>query len=180
MRVPALALLACATAVLSACSGTIAGTAAPVGGGPVTQAVLNYGFGAQQAGQAAYQPDVVVVGGGPDAIRSASSDGLTWTIDRGAAGAGDLAVGKVMLLTSQAAGRVVGLRDEGDTRVVLLAPVDLPEVISDGSIDVDQDLDSSAMVLQQIPDRPGALSEPESADTPVPLPSGTQGSPGQP
>jgi hypothetical protein len=172
---PSLVGLMGAALLLSACSSTVAGAAYPLGGGPLTQPVLNYGYGALPAGQVPYQPDVVVVAGGPGAVRSVSSDGMTWTIDAGAGGASDLAVGRIMLLTSQAAGRVVELHDEGDTRVVRLAPVDLPEVISDGTIDVDQAVDSGSMVYQQIPDQPGALSEPGPDDSSIPLPQAAGG-----
>lgn len=114
-RRPNLLALTCAALLLTACSATVRGTAYPAAGGPVTQPVLNYGYGAQPAGSVPYQPDVVVVAGGAQAVRSVSADGMTWTVDAGAGGAGDLAVGRIMLLTSQAAGRVVELRDEGDT-----------------------------------------------------------------
>lgn len=175
---PRLVVLMCAGMALSACSSTVSGVGYPAGGGPVTQPVLNYGYGAQPAGEVPYQPDVVVVAGGSRAVRSVSSDGMTWTIDAGAGGASDLAVGRIMLLTSQAAGRVVEVHDEGDARVVRLAPVDLPEVISDGTVDVDQAVDSSAMAYQLIPDQPGALSEPGPDDSGIPLPQAAGGASG--
>jgi hypothetical protein len=183
VRVPARArpnmvVLTCAALLLTACTSTVSGAAYSLGGGPLTQPVLNYGYGAQPAGQMPYQPDVVVVAGGPATVRSVSSDGMTWTIDAGAGGASDLALGRIMLLTSQAAGRVVELHDEGDTRVVRLAPVDLPEVITDGTIDIDQAVDSAAMVYQQIPDQPGALSVPGPDDSSIPLPQAAEGGSG--
>ncbi len=103
---PGLGVLTCAALLLTACTSTVSGAAYPLGGGPLTQPVLNYGYGAQSAGQMPYQPAVVVVAGGPGTVRSVSSDGMTWTIDAGAGGASDLAVGRIMLMTSQAAGRV--------------------------------------------------------------------------
>lgn len=168
-------VLACTALLLGACSSTVAGAAYPVGGGPLTQAVLNYGYGAEPAGRVPYQPDVVVVAGGAGVVRSVSGDGLTWTIDAGAGGAGDLAVGRIMLLTSEAAGRVVALRDDGDTRVVTLAPVDLPEVITDGTIDIDQAVDGGSLFAQQIPDLPGAVAQPGPGDAAIPLPGAGSG-----
>jgi hypothetical protein len=175
---PSLVFVMGAAMLLSACSSTVTGSAYSLGGGPLTQPVLNYGYGALPAGEVPYQPDVVVVAGGPRTVRSVSSDGMTWTIDAGAGGAGDLAVGRIMLLTSQAAGRVVELHDEGDSRVVRLAPVDLPDVITDGTVDIDQAVDSAAMVYQQVPDQPGALSEPGPDDSSIPLPQASGGGSG--
>ncbi len=62
--------------------------------------------------------------------------------------------------------------------MVRLAPVDLPEVITDGTIDIDQAVDSAAMVYQQIPDQPGAVSVPGPDDSSIPLPQTGQGGSG--
>jgi hypothetical protein len=126
VRVPARArpnmvVLTCAALLLTACTSTVSGAAYSLGGGPLTQPVLNYGYGAQPAGQMPYQPDVVVVAGGPATVRSVSSDGMTWTIDAGAGGASDLAV-----LTGQvgqpADGRVAADGGVGSVMVVLVDP----------------------------------------------------------
>ena len=124
-----------------------------------------YGYGASPTG-ADYQPDVVVVGGGAAAIRSASSNGLVWTIAKKAPGVDKLKVGSVMLLTSIATGRVAAIHDDGDTRVVTLAPVNLTDVIRNGAIDVDQALPGSAVSYQLIPDLVGAKSVPQAGDLP--------------
>jgi len=124
-----------------------------------------YGYAAKPSG-VDYQPAVVVVGGGPSAIRRASADGLTWTIDATAPGAGKLHVGSVMLLTSIAAGRVVAVHDEGDARVVSIAPVLLTDVIRNGRIDVHQALDAHSMVFQQVPGLAMEPSAPEDGDLP--------------
>jgi hypothetical protein len=117
---------------------------------PASAAINTYGYGADPKG-ADYQPGVVVVGGGPASIRAASGNGFTWTIAKSAPGADQLKVGSVMVLTSVATGRVAAIHDDGDTRVVTLAPVDLTDVIKNGSIDVDQAVPSSAVSYQLIP-----------------------------
>src|SRR5690348_784045 len=64
------------------------------GGAPASQdALLAYGYAPDPHGTAVYQPDVVLVGGGPGIVRSVSADGLTWTIDGRAPNADKLAVG---------------------------------------------------------------------------------------
>jgi hypothetical protein len=140
-------------------------SAIPSVGGPQTAALKTYGYGASPTG-ADYQPDVVVVGGGAAAIRSESGNGLVWTIAKSAPGADKLTVGSVMVLTSVATGRVAAIHDDGDSRVVTLAPVNLTDVIRNGSIDVDQALPASALSYQLIPDPIAAQSTPQAGDLP--------------
>ncbi len=138
-----------ATAVTSASTGTFAPTATP----ELTpdEALAAYGQGATPDPSITYQPDVVFVGGGPSAIHWASGDGLTWAIDRRAPGAADLRVGSVMLATSVASGRVMAIDDQGDSRVVTLAPVDITEIVKDGHLAVSQDVDLGSAVFRTLP-----------------------------
>jgi len=144
---------------------TPAVSATPIIGAPTTAALKTYGYGANPTG-ADYQPGVVVVGGGPASIRSASGNGLVWTIDKNAPGAEKLQVGSVMVLTSMATGRVAAIHDNGDSRVVTLAPVSLTDVIRNGSIDVDQALPSSAISYRVIPQLAWAQQTPQGGDLP--------------
>jgi hypothetical protein len=179
------ASFAVVTTVVAGCSGghhsastqpivgstsAIASASAPVvsaavATGPLDAVGKTYGYGANPTG-ADYQPDVVVVGGGASSIRSASANSLVWTIAKSAPGAEKLKVGSVMLLTSVATGRVAAIHDDGDSRVVTLAPVNLTDVIRNGSIDVDQALPASAISYQLIPDLVGAQSVPQAGDLP--------------
>ncbi|MGW7672065.1 hypothetical protein ACWGJX_33960 [Streptomyces sp. NPDC054775] len=132
-------------------------------GGDSTAAALTYGAGPVEDRSVTYQSDVVLVEGGAGAIRSASPDGLTWTIDGRAAGAADVEVGKVMYVTSRAVGRVVRIRQEGGDLAVTLAPVALTEVFRDAPFHTDRKIDPSAILYQEVPDRPGAVSVPAGA-----------------
>jgi hypothetical protein len=150
----------CAT--LLACSG---------GSGPSTttsgsaDAIARYGQAApRDPAGFTYQPDVVVVDGGPEAVRSVSADGLVWTVDGKASGLDGLDVGEVMFLTSRAAGRVAAKEPAGDDVAITLAPVQLNEIIRDGHIKVDTTIDSEAVLLQEIPGLPGALGVPDETD----------------
>ncbi|MGC9671509.1 hypothetical protein ACNTMW_33820 [Planosporangium sp. 12N6] len=127
---------------------------------PATKAALTYGNGPVRDPSITYQPDVVFVEGGPDVIRSATGNGLTWTIDAHARGAADIKVGKVMYVTSRAVGRAVEVRRAGGDVAVTLAPVTLTEVFRDAHFTVDRDIDENALVYQEIPDLPGAVSVP--------------------
>lgn len=139
------------------------------GGEPSEDAVERYGYGPSDDGSVTYQPDVVLIEGGPDAIRAASSDGLTWTIDGNADGAGELEPGLIMFAASQAVGRVVEIEPAGDDLAVTLAPVELTDVIRDGQITYDASVDLEAMAFQVIPDAIGVsddLSEEGDGETP--------------
>jgi hypothetical protein len=85
-----------------------------------------------------YQPDVVVIGGGANAIRGVSSDSLTWTIDGSAPGASQLHVGSVMLATTLASGRVVKLVRKGPDLQVTVVPATLTDIIDNGTFAADQ------------------------------------------
>lgn len=111
-------------------------------------AALTYGFGPDPNASVKYQPDVVVIEGGPGAIRSASADGMTWVIDGRARGARDLAPGKVMFATSRAVGRVIALRPAGDDLAVTVAPAGLTEVVREASIDLAQELVPDSVAYQ--------------------------------
>ncbi len=53
---------------------------------------------------------MVTLTAGAEAIRSVSPDGLVWTLDPDSKGAGHIDAGKVLPLTSRAAGRVLAVR----------------------------------------------------------------------
>jgi hypothetical protein len=164
-------LLAVVLMAAAASCGTGRGTApdgdrdqrAPTG---ATESARTYGYGPVRDRSVTYQPDVVLVEGGPDAIRSASANGLTWTIDGDAAGAADLEPGKVMYVTSRAVGRVVDVTPADGDLAVTLAPVTLTEVFRDAHFVSDRQLDDSALVYQEVPDLPGAVSIPTEPMTP--------------
>lgn len=109
------------------------------GGGPAEDprgaAALRYGLAPQAHPDVTFQPDVVIVSGGGRSIRSVTSDGLTWRIDAQADGADDLAPGRVMFVTGRSVGRVLAVRPEGSDLAVTVGPVDITEVIRDGSFE---------------------------------------------
>ncbi|MFY1670453.1 hypothetical protein ACN27G_10885 [Plantactinospora sp. WMMB334] len=143
------------------------------GAGGTSEAGRSYGYGPPRDGSVRYQPDVVLVEGGPGAIRSASADGTTWVLAAGTPGAGDLEPGRIMYATSRAVGRVVQVRRDGGDLAVTLAPVTLTEVFRDAHFRSDRRLDDAALAYQEVPELPGAVSvpagtrSPEDAATPI-------------
>jgi hypothetical protein len=112
-------------------------------------AVFAYGYGPQPNRHVRYQPDVVMIGGGPKAIHGVSPDSLTWTIDGSAKGVNHLSVGKIMLASSRAVGRVVALERRDKDLAVTLAPVRFTEVIRDAIIDINTTIDPASLVDHQ-------------------------------
>jgi hypothetical protein len=159
-------LIAVAIVTLAACSS--GGTGKGGGGGQVdlSAAEQRYGPAASKAPNFTYQSDVVMIENGPQAIRRVSSDGLTWTMDKNARGVADLRPGKVMYASSRALGRVMHIEPAGDDVAVMLAPIQLTDLIKDGKISIDEPLDLDAARIQPIPDAPGAVTElPKEAET---------------
>lgn len=153
--------------VLAACvTGTIGCRAAPPADDVNDLAVATYGAAPAPSTSVQLQPDVVIVKGGARAIRSASRDGLTWTIDGSAAGAANLAIGRVMFMTSRAVGRVIRIDRRGPDIVVTLAPVRLTEVIKNADIRIDQELAPDSAVYQEGTQGPGTVTELAAIDVP--------------
>lgn len=133
-------------------------------------AVLQFGYAPTADAGVSYQPDVVLIANGPAAIRSVTSDGLVFTMDRRFPGVDDLAVGNVMFAAANAVGRVVELREDSESRVVVLAPVDLTEVVTDLELHLDQAIDLDNLVYQEVPDRPDVAAERNAAASPAASP----------
>ena len=118
----------------------------------LSEAEKRYGHSATPSPAVTYQPDVVLVPDGAEAIRSVSPDGLAWTIDPDSKEAEDIRPGKVLLLTSRAAGRVLGVRRTDEGLRVVLGPVQITEVIREGRFSLDQALDLDQALSFTVPE----------------------------
>ena len=110
------------------------GTARQLRKSEMSEAEIKYGIAPVPSDAVTYQPDVVIVGGGPDVIRSQSDNGFIWTIDASAPHADELKEGDVFFLTNRAVGRILALQRKGDALVVAVGPVDLTEIVSEAHI----------------------------------------------
>ncbi len=159
------------------------GPSGPNGGGPVPYpavsvdpaAAAQYGYAPIPDSRVSYQPDVVFIGGGASSIRWASDDGLMWGIDANAPGARNLHVGSVMFATGRAVGRVDALADEGESRVVVIEPVNLGDIVRNADLALDLTYDPTAVSYQLLPDMaadeaaaqaPDASTAPEASAAP--------------
>jgi hypothetical protein len=118
----------------------------------LTEAEKRYGHSATPSAAVTYQPDVMMLPAGADAIRSVSPDGLVWTIDPGSKDAEDIRPGKVLLVTSRAAGRVLGVQKTNEGLRVVLGPVQITEVIREGRFSLDQALDLDQSLSFTVPE----------------------------
>ena len=91
----------------------------------LTVAEQKYGIAPIPGPSVTYQPDVIVVGGGADAIRAESSNGFIWTIDGNAPHAAELVPGKIFFLTGRAVGRVLDVHKDGSNLVVVVWKIPL-------------------------------------------------------
>ncbi|MEH0931523.1 hypothetical protein [Micromonospora sp. CPCC 205558] len=128
------AVVALLTVTLLLLAGCASGAADPTPQRPSADGGdQRYGVAPAPNPEVTYQPDVVFVGGGGASVRGLSEDALTWRIDPSANGANKLARGKVMFLTERAVGRVLDLRRDSGDLAVTLGPVDITDVIRDGT-----------------------------------------------
>jgi hypothetical protein len=100
-----------------------------------------YGRAPQPHPSIRYQKDVVLMPAGAGAIRGVSPNGLIWTIDARAAGADDLAAGKVAFITGRCVGRVLHLTRRDNDVELLLGPVELTDIFKTMELTVTQPLD---------------------------------------
>lgn len=118
----------------------------------LTEAERRYGHAARRSPRVTYQPVVVIPEAGAAAIRSANPDGITWTLDPDAEGVDDIRPGKVLLLTSRAAGRVLGVSKEAGGLRVVLGPVEITDIVRDGEFTLDQPMDLGQVQTYTVPD----------------------------
>ncbi|MEO5894341.1 MAG: hypothetical protein ABIS06_01425 [Vicinamibacterales bacterium] len=89
---------------------------------------------------------------GASAIRGLSENGLEWTIDGKSPGADRIQAGKVLLVTSRASGRVLAVTKDGTDLRVILGPVEITDVVKEGSFKVEQPVDLTQSVPYVAPD----------------------------
>ncbi len=124
----------------------------------MSAAEQKYGIAPTPDPNVEYQPDVILVGGGAESVRSQDGNGFIWTIDANAAHANELAPGKIIFLTNRAVGRVLGVRKDGDNLVVVLGPVDLTEVVRKADIHIaDMPIDFDEAIPYTLPDLPAPV-----------------------
>lgn len=121
----------------------------------LTDAERQYGHAPVPDPAVTYQPDVVIVEGGARAIRALRTDGLGCTVDARAARAAGLQPGRVAMVTGRCVGRVLAIREQGDQLALTLGPVEITDVVREGSFALEQPLDLDDTVLFKASAWPG-------------------------
>ncbi|MDP9087413.1 MAG: hypothetical protein M3O26_01540 [Pseudomonadota bacterium] len=106
-----------------------------------------------------YQPAVIVMEHGAEAIRANSSDGMTWTLDANAPHAAEIKKDKILFATGRAVGRVLAVERTGDSLAVTLGPVELTEVFEKLHLSYHGALDPSKMIAYYAPDALGTYTD---------------------
>lgn len=106
-----------------------------------------------------YQPAVIVMEHGAEAIRANSSDGMTWTLDANAPLVAEIQKDRILFATGRAVGRVLAVERKGDALAVTLGPVELTEVFEELHISYHGALDPSKMIAYYAPDSPGTYTD---------------------
>jgi hypothetical protein len=127
--------------------------------GDLTPQERKWGIAPTRSSEVTYQPDVLIVENGSDAIRGVSNDGLTWRVDAASVPASEIRRGRVIFLTSRAVGRVLDVHREGQNLALLLGPVELTDVVRDCNVSLDQTANFGDAITYTLPDMPGRAVE---------------------
>jgi hypothetical protein len=124
----------------------------------LTEAEQKYGIAPVPDDTVTYQPDVIVVGGGAEAIRAQDPNGFRWTIDGDAPHADELVPGKIFFMTARAVGRVLDVRKAGADLIVTVGPVTLTEIVRKAHIHIEQmPIDFGEAIAYTSPELPGQV-----------------------
>jgi hypothetical protein len=127
----------------------------------LTPSQVKFGIAPKRDPSVEYQPDVIVMEQGDKAIKSISGDGMSWTFDANAPQVGDFQEDKIVFATGRAVGRVLALKKQGDSVTVILGPVQLGEVIKNGSFAYDGPINLDNVIAYSAPDYPEPPAEGE-------------------
>jgi hypothetical protein len=134
-------------------------TDASAGRDTMSEAERRFGVSPTLNKDVTYQPDVIIMEHGAEAIRSQGTDGVTWTIDANAPGASSVQVDKILFATGRAVGRVLAVERKGDDLAVTLGPVELTDVYEELHVSYHGAIDPSKMITYYAPDFPGTYND---------------------
>jgi hypothetical protein len=126
----------------------------PVDPHVLTETELRFGRAPKRTSDVTYQNDALIMENGDKALKSMSSDGLTWHFDAKAKDVGQIQEGKVIFATERCVGRVLGLQRNGDDVAVQLGPIQITDVVQKGHFAYDQPLDLNSMIAIPAPSLP--------------------------
>jgi hypothetical protein len=130
----------------------------PIKLGDLTESERRFGVAPKRGPGVVYQDDIILMEHGDQAIRSFSSNGLSWTFDANAPQVNEIQPGKIVFATGRAVGRVLALERHGDQVSAILGPVQLTDLVKSGKFAYNQPLDLNSAIAFVAPDYPGAAN----------------------
>ncbi len=127
--------------------------------GKLTAAEVSWGASVVLDKRVTYQPDVLILPHGADAVRAMALNGLAWTLDANAPGANDIKTGRILFATGRVVGRVLAVVRSGQDVNVTLGPVAITDIIKECNITTDVPVDLSQALAYAAPNYPGAVSD---------------------
>ncbi len=140
-------------------------SAIPASLAKLTPNELKWGISPTRNDKVTYQPGVIIMEHGSDAVRAMATNGMTWTIDANAPGADQIKVDKILFATGRVMGRVLAVEHAPTGLAVTLGPVEITDVIKDCDITSDQPIDIGSAVVYTAPDYPGATTTDDPSQT---------------
>lgn len=125
----------------------------------LSQAERHWGLSPSPDSTADFQDDVVIVEHGALAVQGVLDDGVTWLLDPGYPGLDRVAEGDVLFLTNQVVGRVAAIERAADGVQVVLMPVELPEILRNADIVLQETVSDEDFAVELNEDYPGMIIE---------------------
>jgi len=125
----------------------------------LTKSEVQFGVSPKRSPDVEYQPGVILMEHGDQAIRAVGSDGMSWTFDAKAPNVSDFQEGKIVFATGRAVGRIMALGRKGSTVTAILGPVQVTDVVKNGRFIMNQSVDADKMITYVAPDYPGMNSD---------------------
>jgi hypothetical protein len=162
----AIGIAGCTRHATTAATDPAAGQMTSSDSAKLSEAEIRYGASPRPDSRVTYQPNVIIMEHGAEAIRSQSADGFTWSIDANAPGAADIQPDKILFATGRVVGRVLKVERKGGNFDVTLGPAELTDIFEEAHISSHGALDPATMIVYVAPATyPGTFMD---RDTPEP------------
>ncbi len=131
----------------------------------LTETQRRYGVSPKHSPAVEYQPEVIIMEHGDEAIRAFANDGMTWQFDANAPQVDQFQEGKIIFATGLAVGRIVNLKRAGNLVTVVLGPIQLTDIIKNGKFAMQEPVDVANVLVYQAPNFPQPQEQTTDLDT---------------
>ncbi len=120
----------------------------------LTESQRKFGISPQKSAAVEYQPDVIIMEHGDQAIRSLAKNGMTWEFDANAPLVDQFQQGKIIFATGLAVGRIIDMKRTGSSVTVTLGPIQLTDIIKNGKFAMQEPIDVNDVIVYVAPEFP--------------------------